>query len=87
MFKDNLPPFSFSFTFLSSSISLLLHALGTPAYAPPEWFDNRTYWARPTTVWQLGALFYSLLNGREYFSTTDLIHNHIQINSALSRGK
>eukprot|EP00064_Thunnus_orientalis_P000199 superscaffoldBa00000009_g199 len=58
---------------------------GTPAYAPPEWFDCHIYWARPTTVWQLGALFYSLLDGREHFSTTDFINNHIKINSALSQ--
>eukprot|EP00064_Thunnus_orientalis_P025527 superscaffoldBa00013119_g25912 len=58
---------------------------GTPAYAPPEWFDCRTYWARPTTVWQLGALFYSLLNDREYFSTSGFIHHHIKIDSELSQ--
>ncbi|XP_070774975.1 serine/threonine-protein kinase pim-1-like [Enoplosus armatus] len=57
---------------------------GTPAYAPPEWFDYRTYWARQTTVWQLGALFYSLLGGHERFSTMGFMHNHIKINSALS---
>ncbi|XP_044223363.1 serine/threonine-protein kinase pim-2-like [Thunnus albacares] len=58
---------------------------GTRAYVPPEWFDCNAYWAHPTTVWQLGALFYSLLNGREYFTTEDFIQNHIRINSALSR--
>ncbi|XP_042285520.1 serine/threonine-protein kinase pim-2-like [Thunnus maccoyii] len=58
---------------------------GTPAYSPPEWFDCRTYWARPTTVWQLGALFYSLLNDREYFSTSGFIHHHIKIDSELSQ--
>ncbi|KAG7999366.1 Serine/threonine-protein kinase pim-2 [Nibea albiflora] len=42
------------------------------------------YWARPTTVWQLGGLFYSLLSGQEDFTTIDFINKNIEVNSALS---
>ncbi|XP_068172593.1 serine/threonine-protein kinase pim-2-like [Antennarius striatus] len=34
---------------------------GTWNIFPPEFFETGTYWAHPTTVWQLGALFYSVL--------------------------
>nr|XP_046236746.1 serine/threonine-protein kinase pim-2-like isoform X1 [Scatophagus argus] len=57
---------------------------GTPAYFPPEWFECRKYTARPTTVWQLGALFYSLLRGHEHFTTEKFVSKRIQFNSALS---
>ncbi|XP_072219013.1 serine/threonine-protein kinase pim-2-like [Leuresthes tenuis] len=57
---------------------------GTRAYFPPEYFDRRTYQACPTTVWQLGALFYSLLGGHGRFKTSDFVHNKIQINPMLS---
>nr|XP_046236752.1 serine/threonine-protein kinase pim-2-like isoform X2 [Scatophagus argus] len=56
----------------------------TPAYFPPEWFECRKYTARPTTVWQLGALFYSLLRGHEHFTTEKFVSKRIQFNSALS---
>ncbi|KAM7385058.1 hypothetical protein PAMP_001156 [Pampus punctatissimus] len=58
---------------------------GTPAYAPPEFFSDGPYCACPTTVWQLGALFFSLLHRGEYFSATGFIQGHIKINSELSR--
>ncbi|XP_075315924.1 serine/threonine-protein kinase pim-2-like [Odontesthes bonariensis] len=57
---------------------------GTRAYFPPEYFDRGTYQACPTTVWQLGALFYSLLGGHGGFKTSDFIHDKIHINPMLS---
>ncbi|TKS70356.1 Serine/threonine-protein kinase pim-2 [Collichthys lucidus] len=60
---------------------------GTLVLAPPEWIQCQKYWARPTTVWQLGVLFYSLLQGHVPFSTVDYINNDIKFNPALSTGK
>nr|XP_046264585.1 serine/threonine-protein kinase pim-3-like [Scatophagus argus] len=60
---------------------------GTRAYFPPEWFDCEKYRACPTTVWQLGVLFYSLLRGHETFTTMSFMSNHIQFNRTLSKGK
>ncbi|XP_035533780.1 serine/threonine-protein kinase pim-2-like [Morone saxatilis] len=57
---------------------------GTRAFFPPEWSEMNAYWAHPTTVWQLGAIFYSLLSGHPRFTTSDFVGNHIPINSALS---
>lgn len=65
---------------------LLMSVPGTPACFPPEWFDSRAYWACPTTVYQLGALFYMLLGGHGLFSTTYFFHGCIKINPALSTG-
>nr|XP_020488362.1 serine/threonine-protein kinase pim-2-like [Labrus bergylta] len=61
------------------------HSSVVPIYAPPEWLDYRRYQACPTTVWQLGALFYSLLPGHGRFTTSDFINNKIKINKKLSR--
>ncbi|XP_070839500.1 serine/threonine-protein kinase pim-2-like [Chaetodon trifascialis] len=69
----------------SFSVEAAFHSLlGTPEYFPPEWTDHQVYWARPTTVWQLGALVYQLLPRHEPFTTMDFIQGHIQVNSALS---
>ncbi|XP_041811932.1 serine/threonine-protein kinase pim-2-like [Chelmon rostratus] len=57
---------------------------GTRAYFPPEWFDHQAYEARPTTVYQLGALFYSLLRGHRPFTTWDYSSGCIQVNTELS---
>ncbi|KAM7408103.1 hypothetical protein PAMA_001996 [Pampus argenteus] len=57
---------------------------GTRAYAPPEYFSNGAYRDSPTTVWQLGALFYSLLHRGVHFTTTGFIQGRIQIDSELS---
>nr|XP_046264019.1 serine/threonine-protein kinase pim-2-like [Scatophagus argus] len=58
---------------------------GTRAYFPPEWFDDQKYSARPTTVWQLGVLFYSLLCGHRTFTTVSFMNNHIQFNRDLPK--
>ncbi|XP_076601138.1 serine/threonine-protein kinase pim-2-like [Chaetodon auriga] len=57
---------------------------GTRAYFPPEWFDSKTYKARPTTVYQLGVLFYLLLKGHPYFTTWHYFSERIQVNDELS---
>ncbi|XP_034546174.1 serine/threonine-protein kinase pim-2-like [Notolabrus celidotus] len=57
----------------------------TTIYTPPEWLNYRTYQARPTTVWQLGALFYSLLPGHERFTTMDFINRKIHISRELPK--
>lgn len=72
---------------LSPSIALLMCAIGTLAHSPPEWIQCQKYWARPTTVWQLGVLFYSLLKGHVPFTTVHYINNDIKFNTALSTGK
>ena len=36
---------------------------GTLDYATPEWIVHRTYDAVPSTVWQLGTLLFTMLNG------------------------
>nr|XP_046256554.1 serine/threonine-protein kinase pim-2-like [Scatophagus argus] len=56
---------------------------GTRAYFPPEWVECRKYMARPTTVWQLGVLFYSLLSGHVPFTTEKFMSKRIQFNGAL----
>ncbi|XP_070830234.1 serine/threonine-protein kinase pim-2-like [Chaetodon trifascialis] len=57
---------------------------GTHLFFPPEWFSHRAYKACPTTVYQLGALFYLLLEGHPYFSTRHFFSECIHINRALS---
>ncbi|XP_061571251.1 serine/threonine-protein kinase pim-2-like [Cololabis saira] len=60
---------------------------GTPDLAPPEFFMWDEYEAGPTTVWQLGALLYFMLDGLHQFSTTKFICNKtIRFSSELSRG-
>ncbi|XP_041804835.1 serine/threonine-protein kinase pim-1-like [Chelmon rostratus] len=57
---------------------------GTRVYFPPEWFNYQAHWARPTTVYQLGALFYSLLRGHKFFTTWTYHSGRIRINPELS---
>ncbi|KAK7925486.1 hypothetical protein WMY93_007796 [Mugilogobius chulae] len=47
---------------------------GTDIYAPPEYHQEYTYSAVPTTVWQIGAVLYELLRQNEQrpFSTKDI---------------
>ncbi|XP_070762050.1 serine/threonine-protein kinase pim-2-like [Enoplosus armatus] len=51
---------------------------GTSPYAPPEFFIRGKYKAGPTTVWQLGALLYELLEGYNQFSTTMFLRRKMQ---------
>ncbi|XP_008282250.1 serine/threonine-protein kinase pim-2-like [Stegastes partitus] len=57
---------------------------GTPAFAPPEWFLNGMYCCGPTTVWQLGGLFHSMLNGQGRFSTPTIMYKGADISRKLS---
>ncbi|XP_028255305.1 serine/threonine-protein kinase pim-2-like [Parambassis ranga] len=57
---------------------------GTSRYAPPEWFEEGKYEARPTTVWQIGAIFYSLFKEHQNFSTLDFTLDKIRIDPKLS---
>jgi serine/threonine protein kinase len=49
---------------------------GTRAFATPEWLNTGFYYAESSTVWQLGTLLYSMLNGDIPF------HNDPEILSA-----
>ncbi|XP_047196234.1 serine/threonine-protein kinase pim-1 [Hippoglossus stenolepis] len=57
---------------------------GTFAFAPPEYFKHQMYKARPTTVWQLGALLFNMVDGCKPFTTGDFTSKNIQISSKLS---
>ncbi|XP_059184839.1 serine/threonine-protein kinase pim-2-like [Centropristis striata] len=58
---------------------------GTDAYIPPEFYRLGTYEAEPSTVWQLGALLYELLDGYKNFTTLEFLHKKIIINTELSK--
>ncbi|XP_041638541.1 serine/threonine-protein kinase pim-1-like [Cheilinus undulatus] len=58
---------------------------GTRIYAPPEWLYCGAYQACPTTVWQLGVLFYSLLHGMYTFTTNDFMKGKVEFNWRLSK--
>ncbi|XP_041661908.1 serine/threonine-protein kinase pim-1-like [Cheilinus undulatus] len=58
---------------------------GTRLYAPPEWLYCGTYQACPTTVWQLGVLFYSLLHGAFTFTTKEFLKGAVEFDWRLSR--
>ncbi|XP_070762029.1 serine/threonine-protein kinase pim-2-like [Enoplosus armatus] len=51
---------------------------GTSAYAPPEFYIRGKYKTGPTTVWQLGALLYELLEGYKQFTTTMFLRRKMQ---------
>ncbi|XP_061582050.1 serine/threonine-protein kinase pim-1-like [Cololabis saira] len=59
---------------------------GTSDFTPPEFYRCGGYEAGPTTVWQLGALLYEMLDGLHQFTTTKFIRNKIRFSSELSRG-
>ncbi|KAL7376758.1 hypothetical protein ABVT39_015425 [Epinephelus coioides] len=58
---------------------------GTFSKAPPEWFVVREYQAIPTTVWQLGALLWDLLDRKHSFKTQVYFQEGLKINKNLSR--
>ncbi|XP_070773713.1 serine/threonine-protein kinase pim-2-like [Enoplosus armatus] len=58
---------------------------GTPECVPPEWYMHKRYRARPTTVWQLGAVLYGMLDGHTTFDTLRFLRNKLPINSELSQ--
>ncbi|XP_028319254.1 serine/threonine-protein kinase pim-2-like [Gouania willdenowi] len=47
--------------------------VGAYDFAPPEYYLQRQYSAEPTTVWQIGAMLYSLYS-EETFHTMDFIN-------------
>ncbi|XP_019935328.2 serine/threonine-protein kinase pim-2-like isoform X1 [Paralichthys olivaceus] len=57
---------------------------GTFAFAPPEYFIHQMYEAGPSTVWQLGALLFNMVDGGTSFTTSDFTHRNIRISSELS---
>ncbi|XP_061563509.1 pim proto-oncogene, serine/threonine kinase, related 136 [Cololabis saira] len=59
---------------------------GTSDFTPPEFYRCGGYEAGPTTVWQLGALLYEMLDGLHQFTTKRLIRKKIRFSSELSRG-
>ncbi|XP_069005228.1 serine/threonine-protein kinase pim-1-like [Embiotoca jacksoni] len=58
---------------------------GTSAYIPPEFYKHGIYRAEPTTVWQLGAIMFEMLDGYEQFNTTEFIQNEMKVNKELSQ--
>ncbi|TNN78706.1 Serine/threonine-protein kinase pim-2 [Liparis tanakae] len=58
---------------------------GTSAYTPPEFYSTGRYAAGPTTVWQLGALLFELLDGHKQFITSEFLGKKINLNSELSQ--
>uniref|UniRef100_A0A3B3HGI4 non-specific serine/threonine protein kinase n=1 Tax=Oryzias latipes TaxID=8090 RepID=A0A3B3HGI4_ORYLA len=51
---------------------------GTEIHAPPEWWYEHTYSARPTTVWQLGIVLFECLHNKN-FSSTKLMEKKLQL--------
>ncbi|XP_059181166.1 serine/threonine-protein kinase Chk2-like [Centropristis striata] len=60
---------------------------GTDAYIPPEVYRLGTYEAGPSTVWQLGALLYQLVDSCNNFTTRKFLRKKITINTELSKDK
>lgn len=46
---------------------------GTAEFYPPEWFNQRRYWAASATVWSLGVLLFDMLQGEIPFKNSDRI--------------
>lgn len=66
---------------------MCLCLVGTSAYTPPEFYSTGRYAAGPTTVWQLGALLFELLDGHKQCITSKFLRKQINLNSELSRGE
>lgn len=60
---------------------------GTLSFAPPELFKEGLYEAAPTTVWQLGAILFEMMDGFERFDTTMFCCSDITISDELPKGK
>ncbi|XP_042372983.1 serine/threonine-protein kinase pim-3-like, partial [Plectropomus leopardus] len=58
---------------------------GTSAFVPPEFKAHGEYEAEPTTVWQLGALLYEIMDGHKQFSTSKFLRNKIKFSHTLSK--
>uniref|UniRef100_A0A3P9IWX7 non-specific serine/threonine protein kinase n=1 Tax=Oryzias latipes TaxID=8090 RepID=A0A3P9IWX7_ORYLA len=50
---------------------------GTEIHAPPEWWYEHTYSARPTTVWQLGIVLFECLHNKRFNSTKLMEKNEL----------
>ncbi|KAM6895694.1 serine/threonine-protein kinase pim-2-like [Xenentodon cancila] len=59
---------------------------GTTDFTPPEFYAHGSYEAGPTTVWQLGALLYEMIDGHKQFTTSMFIDRKIKFSRQLSRG-
>uniref|UniRef100_A0A3B3IHI0 non-specific serine/threonine protein kinase n=1 Tax=Oryzias latipes TaxID=8090 RepID=A0A3B3IHI0_ORYLA len=57
---------------------------GTEIHAPPEWWYEHTYSARPTTVWQLGIVLFECLHNKR-FNSTKLMEKKLQLRQNLSK--
>nr|XP_046244873.1 serine/threonine-protein kinase pim-2-like [Scatophagus argus] len=60
---------------------------GTLEYAPPEFYTEKEYKARPTTVWQLGMLLYDLLDAKALVNTQKFLRNQTAFMSGLNELK
>lgn len=51
---------------------------GTRLYCPPEWFTHSVYLGFEATVWSLGVVLYSMLNGQlPYLNEKDICTKHL----------
>lgn len=58
---------------------------GTSAFAPPEFVKKGTYSAGPTSVWQLGAILFELVDGHTQFSTSEFVAGKLKYRKSLSK--
>ncbi|KAG8008536.1 Serine/threonine-protein kinase pim-2 [Nibea albiflora] len=59
---------------------------GTPDHVTPEWLSRNTYYAGPTTVWQVGVVLYELVHRNTYFVTQNFTSNEQMMRDDLSEG-
>ncbi|KAI6176880.1 Serine/threonine-protein kinase pim-2 [Aphelenchoides bicaudatus] len=51
---------------------------GTRLYSPPEWFSHSVYLGLEATVWSIGVVLYSMLNGQlPYLNASDICTKHL----------
>ncbi|XP_071403273.1 serine/threonine-protein kinase pim-2-like [Centroberyx affinis] len=59
---------------------------GTRLYFPPEWYEHHSYMAGPFTVWQLGVVLFTLLNGHlPFYTRTHILQCNPATNDWLSQ--